>query len=72
MWRLGVTINVLVATLLALIARAVIDGSGLAVDLSMGLIALVLLVAFYLRHEGRRLGASGRDQPRRHDQPRRR
>jgi hypothetical protein len=72
MWRLGVTINVLVATLLALIARAVIDGSGLAVDLSMGLIALVLLVAFYLRHEGRRLVASGRDQPRRRDKPRRR
>ncbi len=62
MWRLSVTIKVLVVTLLALIARAVTDRSGLAVDLSMGLIAVVLLAALYLWHQGRRLRPSARDQ----------
>jgi hypothetical protein len=61
MWRLGVTIKVLVATLLALIARTVTDGSRLAVDLSMGVIALLLLAALLLRRQGRRLRSPGHD-----------
>jgi hypothetical protein len=50
--RLRVTIKLLVAMLLALIARAEIDGAGLAVDLSIGVIVLILVGALCLWHQG--------------------
>jgi hypothetical protein len=64
MGRLAVTIKVLVVTLLALIARAVIDGPGLAVDLLMALIALILVGALYLWHQGHGIRSASRDQQR--------
>jgi hypothetical protein len=62
MRRLAVTIKVLVVTLVALIARAVTDGPGLAIDLSMGLIALILVGALYLWRQGHGLRAARRGE----------
>jgi hypothetical protein len=65
MRRLAVTIKLLVVTLLALIARAVTDGPGLAVDMATALIALILVGALYLWRQGHGLRAARRDQRRR-------
>jgi hypothetical protein len=65
MERLRVTIRVLSALLVALLARILSDGLTIAVGLSEALIALLLLAALGLWRHGRRLGSDAGSVPER-------
>jgi hypothetical protein len=58
--RLNVTVRVLLVGLGALLARAVVDGVGVAVGLAAGIFATLLIVALVLLRQGRRLDPRSR------------
>jgi hypothetical protein len=60
MRRLRAGVKVLIAVLVALLARVMVSGVSAALELTGAIIAALLITSLLLIHEGRRISARGR------------